>query len=135
MAKSEHAAVESFVKRKRHSLSEIAAKLQHADEMAADGMLQNDIARNLGISVMTYHRWRAKRPALERAPPLAPTLERSPPTELREARGAILHDERDRTAELDRLRVENLRLRRLLTDLLLEKAKLEETLHGAVAAG
>ncbi len=123
------------MKRKRHSLSEIAAKLQHADELAADGMLQNDIARDLGVSVMTYHRWRAKRPRLERAPPLAPALERAPPAEPREARGAGLHDERDRSAELDRLRVENTRLRRLLTDLLLEKAKLEETLHGAVAAG
>ncbi|MBV8473818.1 MAG: hypothetical protein JO107_17285 [Hyphomicrobiales bacterium] len=122
------------MKRKRHSLSEIAAKLQHADELAAEGMLQNDIARNLGVSVMTYHRWRAKRPTLERTPPTAPVLERVAPIEPRETRAAGLADERDRSTELDRLRVENTRLRRLLTDLLLEKAKLEESIHGAIAA-
>jgi len=113
---------ESTVKRKRHSAPEIVAKLHRADQMAADGMLHSDIARALGVSVMTYHRWRASRSAArssgaaaeEAKPRVAPTL--GPP----------------QTSELDRLRLENGRLRRLLTDLLLEKAKLEEMLtpHG-----
>lgn len=118
------------MKRKRHSLSEIATKLQHADVMVAEGTLQNDIARNLGVSVMTYHRWRAKRPVLERVAATTPTLERAlQPPEPRESKSTNHHDERDRSAELDRLRVENTRLRRLLTDLLLEKARIEELLH------
>jgi putative transposase len=54
-----------MVKRRRHSATEIIAKLRQADEMAAEGRLQSDIARSLGVSVMTYHRWRSGRPALE----------------------------------------------------------------------
>ncbi len=108
---------ETTVKRKRHSAPEIAAKLARADRMTADGMLQRDIARALGVSVMTYHRWRAARPSLK-TPDAAAIGEARPP--LAQADGV------DAVAELERLRIENARLRRLLTDLLLEKAKLEE---------
>jgi putative transposase len=106
------------VKRKRHSAPEIVAKLRRADEMAAEGMLQIDIARALGVSVMTYHRWRAGRVAHEGAKPI----------ERREHKARDHVADSERSARLEELRLENSRLRRLLTDLLLEKAKLEEML-------
>ena len=107
------------MKRKRHSAPEIVAKLRRADEMAAEGMLQSDIARALGVSVMTYPRWRAGRVANDG--PKA--VERREP----KARDHHLHDG-EQHARLEELQLENTRLRRLLTDLLLEKAKLEEML-------
>lgn len=116
---------ETVVKRKRHSTPEIAAKLHRADQMAAGGMLQNDIARALGVSVMTYHRWRTSRSASDKGPSSESHEPKTPAPEVG----------RERTVELDRLRVENARLRRLLTDLLLEKAKLEEMLQGPITAG
>jgi putative transposase len=88
-----------MAKKKRHSRVEIATKLAQANELATQGKLQSEIARTLGVSVMTLHRW-------HKAPP-------GPRT-----RGAD-----DRIAELQ---LENSRLRRLVTDLLLEKVKLEE---------
>jgi putative transposase len=106
------------VKRKRHSAAEIAAKLYRADRMAADGMLQSDIAQALGISVMTYHRWRASRSASER----------KNPAEKQNADAPSLLIDDDKAALLEKLQIENKRLRRLVTDLLLEKAKLEEML-------
>ena len=107
------------MKRKRHSVPEIAAKLHHADQMATDGMLQSDIARALGVSVMTYHRWRASRAASAKTDVTTAVAARP------QTAGAL---ERERSDELERLRIENVRLRKLLTDLLLEKARLEETL-------
>jgi putative transposase len=106
------------VKRKRHSAPEITAKLHQADEMAAEGKLQSAIARALGVSVMTYHRWRAGRPASEKVSS----------ADRREPKLANQQGERDQAAQLEKLRLENLRLRRLVTDLLLEKVKLEEML-------
>ena len=41
-----------------HSKSEVAANLAKADELASQGKLQSEIARTLGVSVMTLHRWR-----------------------------------------------------------------------------
>jgi hypothetical protein len=112
---------ETNVKRKRHSAPEIVAKLRRADELAAEGMLQSDIARALGVSVMTYHRWRAGRMSHEAA--------KSAPSERRVAPKAKDNlGNSDQSARLEELRLENARLRRLLTDLLLEKAKLEEML-------
>ena len=109
---------ETTVKRKRHSAPEIAVKLQRADQMAADGMLQSAIAQALGVSMMTYHRWRANRSVLEKDG----ASERREPT-LANHQAAL-----DKAAELEKLQVENRRLRRLVADLLLEKAKLEEML-------
>jgi putative transposase len=109
---------EIIVKRKRHSAPEIVAKLRQADEMAAEGRLQSDIARALGVSVMTYHRWRTGRPALEAIRP----------TGRREHKLRDHLSEREQAARVEELRLENTRLRRLVTDLLLEKAKLEEML-------
>src|SRR5262249_54972882 len=99
----------TMVKRKKHSRAEIASKLTQANELATQGKLQSEIARTLGVSVMTLHRWR-------KAPPGS-----HPVHEADQAAG--IRDWGDRIAELQ---LENLRLRRLVTDLLLEKVKLEE---------
>jgi transposase-like protein len=92
---------------KRHSRAEIATKLAEANDLATRGKLQSEIARTLGVSVMTLHRWR-------KAPPGA--------SEPDPTRGG-------RIAELQ---LENSRLRRLVTDLLLEKIKLEEATYDDV---
>jgi len=102
-----------MAKKKRHSRAEIATKLAQANKLATQGKLQSEIARAVGVSVMTLHRWR-------KAPPRPqPALVATPEAiELNRMRGAG-----DRIAELQ---LENSRLRRLVTDLLLEKLKLEE---------
>jgi putative transposase len=103
----------AIAKKKKHSGTEIATKLAQASDLATQGKPQSEIARTLGVSVMTLHRWR-KSP---RSPQLAlmGTPEGTRPDW---PRGGD-----DRIAELQ---LENSRLRRLVTDLLLEKIKLEE---------
>jgi transposase-like protein len=98
---------------RRHDREEIAAKLDLAHEMAAKGTRQRDIARALGVSVMTYHRWR-------RMPRHADTTWKpgSAPVSFPAPRGDV--------KEIEDLRLENTRLRRLVTDLLLEKVRLDE---------
>jgi putative transposase len=102
-----------MAKKKRHSRVEIATKLAQANDLATQGKLQSEIARTLGVSVMTLHRWRKAPPRPQ--PALVATAEGREPDR---TRGAD-----DRIAELQ---LENSRLRRLVTDLLLEKVKLEE---------
>jgi putative transposase len=104
--------------RHRHSESEIAAKLGIADEMAAQGMLHGDIAKSLGISLMTYHRWRKARASVRLTP--------GPPRDDERADASIEHEQMLRIRELQ---LENSRLRNLVTDLLLEKVKLTELLN------
>jgi transposase-like protein len=48
----------SMTAKRKHSKAEIAAKLIQADELATQGMPQREIARTLGVSAMTLHRWR-----------------------------------------------------------------------------
>lgn len=110
----------SMVTRHRHTESEIAAKLATALEMAGRGVLHSDIAKSLGISVMTYHRWRKARRANARS-----TSQPAADTE----RTAIPVD-RGEMDQIRQLRLENSRLRRLVADLLLEKVELEESLQG-----
>jgi putative transposase len=106
--------------RHRHTKSEIAAKLQIAGEMATQGKLHGTIAKSLGISVMTYHRWRKAHGTLIH------------PTQLvDDAECTDIPIEREQMSQIRDLQLENLRLRRLVTDLLLEKVKLEEGLSGS----
>jgi transposase-like protein len=98
------------MQRKRHSRVEIATKLAQADELATQGKLQREIARTLGVSVMTLHRWHRAPPGPRRA--LVVTPEAREPDRTRAAD--------DRIAELQ---LENARLRQLVTDFLLEKIK------------
>jgi putative transposase len=94
---------------KRHSRAEIATKLANANALVMRGKLQSEIARTLGVSVMTLHRWRkaSHRP--------------HPAYGVGQPNGAVSRG--DRIAELQ---IENSRLRQLVTDLLLEKIRLEE---------
>jgi putative transposase len=92
-----------------------------ADDMAAQGRLHGDIAKSLGISVMTYHRWRKARKLAHPAPKQAA-----------EAARTETLTEHEQMIQIRELRLENLRLRRLVTDLLLEKDKLEEGLRTGI---
>ncbi len=112
----------AMAKKKKHSRVEIASKLAQANNLATQGKLQSEIARTLGVSVMTLYRWR-KAPLGPR-PALVATHEAGNPYRMR--RGG------DRIAELQ---LENLRLRGLVTDLLLEKIKLEEATQSQNSIG
>jgi putative transposase len=101
--------------KRRHSHAEIAAKLAQAEIMSQEGRTQGDIARSLEVSVMTFHRWRKAHP--QRAAVLSSRTQEAGPG----------RDHRERIAELQ---LENSRLRRLVTDLLLEKLKLEDEAGG-----
>jgi putative transposase len=100
---------------RNHSEAEIASKLAQANDLAAQGKRQSEIAETLGVSVMTLHRWR-KRPAKSTG-----ESETRPQQELSQ-----------RIADIQ---LENARLRRLVTDLLLEKMKLEESVQGSLSPG
>src|SRR5262249_1010785 len=112
----------AMLKRKRHSRVEMAKKLAQANELTTQGKLQSEIARILGVSVMPFHRSPKGPPGPQRALVAIPEAR-----EANRTRGAD-----DRIAELQ---LENSRLRRLVTDLLLGKVKLEEAAQsqGSVA--
>src|ERR1700730_15269838 len=101
------------MKKKRHPSAEIAAKLRQADAMRREGMPAGKVAQALGISVMTYHRWRKAREPL--------------PGTAAKARERALPRERHERGWLEQLELENSRLRRLVADILLEKLQLEES--------
>jgi putative transposase len=106
-----------MAKKGKHSKAEIAAKLAQAEELATQGKLQSEIARALGVSVMTLHRWR-------KMPPIAQVVP------------AVVNDSRQfdqAPGRIAELQLENSRLRRLVTDLLLEKMKLEEAFQAGKA--
>jgi putative transposase len=110
-----------IVTKHRHTASEIATKLAMADDMASQGRLHGDIAKSLGISLMTYHRWRKARGVLAR-PASRP---------MTDAERIDISPEREQMGQIRELQLENSRLRRLVTDLLLEKVKLEEGLRAS----
>jgi putative transposase len=119
-----------MTKRKKHSREEISAKLAQATELAKQGKLQREVASTLGVSVMTLHRWR--RPlASSNAPSLSPeettTFARELGRTQLDGQGEQVDEQGQRIAELQ---LENSRLRRLVTDLLLEKMKLAEDMEG-----
>jgi putative transposase len=97
--------------KRKHSRTEIESKLAQANDLASQGKLQSDIARTLGISVMTLHRWR------KTATPMAPGVTNQT---------TQFEHELGQGSRTEEIRLENSRLRRLVTDLLLEKIKLEE---------
>jgi putative transposase len=103
----------AMAKMKRHSKVEIASKLAQANDLMTQGKMQSDIARTLRVSVMTLHRWR--KALAEPQPASAATHQGRQPH--------LTDNDVERIAELQ---VENSRLRRLVTDLLLEKMTLAE---------
>jgi putative transposase len=100
-----------MTKGKRHSSAEIAAKLRQADALFKQGKLQREIAQALEVSVWTYQQWRKSIEASSVAALAAPAPFSWP-----------------RANSINELREENARLRHVITDLLLEKMKLEERL-------
>jgi putative transposase len=112
------------MKTKRHSIDEIAAKLQQARAWEAEGKSQLEIAKGLGVSVMTYHRWRKRSSSFISAPRSTGSVS-----------GSEHVTDLEQIERIKELQLENNRLRRLVTDLLLEKMKLEEALSdGKVAS-
>jgi len=98
---------------KRHASGEIAVKLAQANDLAAKGKTQREIAKALGVSIMTFHRWKKLVSA---------------PDGRMDGSGRSGSDLSSGSA-VRQLEIENSRLRRLVTDLLLEKLKLEEDLR------
>jgi putative transposase len=104
--------------RKRHGAAEIAGKLLEADALAAKGQTQAELAKALGVSVMTIHRWRKMR-------------EQDHPRS--RANGALdqpvvgkTNSDDGRLSLIAQLQLENAQLRKLVTDLLLEKIRSED---------
>ena len=104
--------------KRRHSTVEIGAKLRQGDAMQREGISKIRIAEALGISPMTYHRWLAARQAS------GPAIADAAVASLEVVNGSHGHDLTGRIRELE---LENARLRRLLTDTMLEKAVLQES--------
>jgi putative transposase len=97
---------------KRHTPAEIGAALNQARDMTRRGQSQSAICKALDISVMTLHRWRKE---------FGDSSENS-------TNGNNLPGRDHTEIQIADLREENQRLRRIVADLLLEKAKVEEAI-------
>jgi putative transposase len=113
-------------KKKKHSRAEIASKLARANDLATQGKLQSEIARALGVSVMTLHRWRKAPHGSPSALGATQQTNRGSLSALGTTHAAGQTDGARGADRIAELQLENSRLRRLVTDLLLEKIKLEE---------
>jgi transposase-like protein len=87
---------------KRHKPEEIVAKLRQVDVMMAQGHSVADAVRSIGVSDVTYHRWRSEF-------------------------GGLGSDQVRRMKDLE---VENQRLRKAVSDLTLDKLILQEAAKG-----
>ena len=88
--------------RKKHSAEEIVAKLRQADVRMAQGRSVADAVRAVGVTEVTYYRWRKEY-------------------------GGLKGDQVKRLKELE---IENNRLRRAVSDLTLDKLILAEAAKG-----
>ena len=88
--------------RKRHTAEEIVAKLRQVDVLIAQGRLVADAVRAIGVTEVTYYRWRNEY-------------------------GGLKGDQVKRLKELE---TENTRLRRAVSDLTLDKLILAEAAKG-----
>ena len=89
--------------RKRHTAEqEIVAKLRQVDVLTAQGRSVADAVRAIGVSEVTYYRWRSEY-------------------------GGLKGDQVKRLKELE---AENARLRRAVSDLTLDKMILAEAARG-----
>ena len=87
---------------KRHKPEEIVAKLRQVDVLTAQGKLVADAVRSIGVTEVTYYRWRQEF-------------------------GGLKSDQVKRLKDLER---ENQRLRRAIADLTLDKLILQEASRG-----
>ena len=88
--------------RKRHSAEEIVGKLRQVDVLLAQGNPVADAVRAIGVTEVTYYRWRNEY-------------------------GGLKGDQVKRLKELE---AENTRLRRAISDLTLDKLILQEAARG-----
>ncbi len=88
--------------RKRHKPEEIVAKLRQVDVLVSQGQSVADAVRSIGVTEVTYYRWRQEY-------------------------GGLKSDQVRRMKELE---VENQRLRRAVADLTLDKLILAEAAKG-----
>ena len=88
--------------RKRHKPEEIVAKLRQVDVLVSQGQNIADAIRQIGVSEVTYYRWRQEY-------------------------GGLKADQVKRLKELEQ---ENSRLRRAVSDLTLDKLILQEAARG-----
>ncbi len=88
--------------KKRYSAEEVVAKLRQVDVLASQGRSVADAIRAIGVSEVTYYRWRQEY-------------------------GGLKGDQVKRLKELE---AENQRLRRAVSDLTLEKLILKEAASG-----
>jgi putative transposase len=110
---------------KRHSLKEIASKLQFSDVLVASGKLQAEIAKELGVSLMTYHRWRKTRRESQPSESVNGKDSMMAQTKIEDGKNDLEFGASDLPEKITQLHLENSRLRRLVTDLLLETDRLE----------
>ena len=87
---------------KKYSSEEIITKLKKGEVLSSQGSTQVDVCKQLGVSVDTYIRWKREY-------------------------GGMRVDQAKRLKELEK---ENMRLKKLVADLALDKAMLEEVNKG-----
>ena len=88
--------------KKRHKPEEIVAKLRQVDVLVSQGQCVADAIRQIGVTEVTYYRWRQEF-------------------------GGLKSDQVKRLKELEG---ENVRLRRAISDLTLDKLILQEAARG-----
>jgi len=88
--------------RKRHKPEEIVGKLRQVDVLASQGQSIADAVRAIGVTEVTYYRWRQEYGGLKS----------------------------DQVRKLKDLEAENARLRRAVSDLTLDKMILKEAARG-----
>jgi putative transposase len=88
--------------KKRHKPEEIVAKLRQVDVLTAQGKAVADAIRSIGVTEVTYYRWKNEY-------------------------GGLKTDQIKRLKELEQ---ENARLRRAVSDLTLDKLILQEAARG-----
>ena len=88
--------------RKRHTAEEIVAKLRQGEGLTAQGRTVAEAIRSIGVTEVTFYRWRQEY-------------------------GGLKGDQVKRLKELE---AENVRLRRAVSDLTLEKLILKEAAAG-----
>lgn len=90
---------------RRHKAEEIVATLRHVEGLAASGRRISECVREIGVTEVTYYRWRKRYGGIES----------------------------DLAAHLTELEAEITRLRRLVSDLTLEKLILMESTTGTLS--
>ena len=88
--------------RKRHKPEEIVAKLRQVDVLTSQGTPIADAIRSIGVTEVTYYRWRNEYGGLKS----------------------------DKVKRLKDLETENARLRKAISDLTLDKQILQEAARG-----